>query len=89
MIKHYSIRITGKVQSVYFRAGTKETAVPLGITGFVRNEPDGSVYIEAEGEEKQLAIMMAWCRQGPPRAIVEQIACQKEALRHYTDFEIR
>jgi acylphosphatase len=51
MKKHFNIRISGRVQGVFFRASTKAKAEELGISGFVQNEPDGSVYIEAEGEE--------------------------------------
>jgi acylphosphatase len=51
-MNHVSIRISGKVQGVFFRASTKGKAEQYGINGFVRNEKDGSVYIEAEGRRK-------------------------------------
>ena len=53
-MKHYNIRIFGIVQGVYFRASTKMEADRLGVNGFVQNEMDGSVYIEAEGSAEQL-----------------------------------
>ena len=49
MIKHFDITVQGKVQGVWFRDSTMKEAKRLGINGFVRNEPDGSVYVEAEG----------------------------------------
>lgn len=53
-MKHYNITVSGKVQGVFYRASTKEKAEQLGIKGFVRNQSDGTVYIEAEGEVSQL-----------------------------------
>jgi acylphosphatase len=54
MKKRFSIRVNGRVQGVFFRASTKEVADQLGVRGFVRNEPDGKVYIEAEADEEAL-----------------------------------
>jgi acylphosphatase len=48
-MKHINIKITGKVQGVFFRASTKAVADQIGVKGFVKNEKDGSVYVEAEG----------------------------------------
>jgi acylphosphatase len=50
-MKHWNIKVTGKVQGVFFRASTKAVADQLGVKGFVKNLSDGSVYIEAEGDE--------------------------------------
>lgn len=87
--KHFAIRITGKVQGVYYRASAAEEARRLQLTGFVRNEPDGSVYLEAEGEEEALQQLVAWCRKGPPRARVEQVVVNEGELKHFVSFEIR
>ena len=72
MKKHLSIKVSGLVQGVFFRASTKAEAEGLDIKGLVRNEPDGSVYIEAEGEEQNVDAFVEWCRKGPPRAIVRK-----------------
>lgn len=69
-MKRVAIRITGKVQGVFYRQSTREKAEELGLTGFVRNEPDGSVYAEAQGPEEQLERLISWCRRGPSRAVV-------------------
>jgi acylphosphatase len=88
-VKHLSIKISGKVQGVFFRASTKGAAEHLGISGFVRNEPDGSVYIEAEGEEEKLNQFMEWCRIGPPRAKVEKCEIIEGEARGYTSFQVK
>jgi acylphosphatase len=64
------IRITGRVQGVWFRAGAARQADRLGVGGFARNERDGSVTVEAEGAPAAVEAMIAWCRVGPPRAEV-------------------
>lgn len=66
------IKVTGKVQGVFFRASTKEKADQLGIKGWVRNEPDGSVLIEAEGEKSVLHEFKEWCSVGPSSAHVKE-----------------
>ena len=80
--------MTGVVQGVYFRVLTKEKAIALGVNGFVRNNPDGSVYLEAEGPPEQLEKLVMWCRQGPPRAKVEQVSIQESELTGFKRFDI-
>lgn len=72
-MKRLSIHVTGKVQGVYYRQSTKNRAEVLGLTGFVRNEDDGSVYIEAQGDEEPLSDLITWCHSGPERAQVERV----------------
>ena len=67
---HINICITGRVQGVNFRTYTKEKAEAIGILGFVRNETDGSVYVEAEGSYEKINELVEWCKHGPPRAQV-------------------
>ena len=73
MIKAFSARITGKVQGVFFRQSSKEKALSLGLTGFVQNEADGSVFLIAEGVDEPLQSLKDWCRHGPPLSRVESI----------------
>ena len=89
MIKHVTINVTGKVQGVFFRASTLDQAKALGLNGFVRNEHDGSVYIEAEGSVEHLDKFIAWCKQGPPSAHVDQCIVKEDKLRHFHDFSIQ
>lgn len=67
--------VTGRVQGVWFRAFTAEEARQLGLTGYVRNLPDGRVEVLACGEQKSLAVLEAWLWQGPPAARVDEVAC--------------
>ncbi|MGD1890170.1 MAG: acylphosphatase [Cyclobacteriaceae bacterium] len=85
----FSIKVTGVVQGVFFRASTRDKAQSLGIRGWVRNEPDGSVLIWAESEEDVLQELIEWCHQGPPRAEVTDVLVETKEEESYTDFSIR
>ncbi len=67
------IRLRGRVQGVWFRAWTVETAQSLGLSGWVRNRRDGSVEALVSGDKKAVAQMIQACRQGPPSAVVERL----------------
>ncbi len=71
--KRVRLKVLGKVQGVFFRQSTKEQASLLQISGWVRNEADGGVLIEAQGSEEQLAKLIDWSRNGPPSAQVDKI----------------
>lgn len=87
-MKHYRIKITGKVQGVFFRKYTAEEAVRAGVNGIVRNERDGSVYIEAEGEEDKLDAFVEWCWKGSPSSKVENVGIKEGNVKGYRDFRI-
>lgn len=87
-IKHLNIQVFGRVQGVSFRAHTQDKAESLGLAGFVCNEADGSVYVEAEGAESALADLVRWLRQGPPMANVVRVEVAAGALRSFYDFRI-
>ena len=72
------LRIEGRVQGVFFRASTQDRAKRLGVNGWVRNCPDGSVEIAAEGARSQIDDLIAWCRQGPRGAQVQNMGIQWE-----------
>lgn len=72
-IKHLNIKIYGQVQGVFFRISAQKEAEKLRITCSARNEPDGSVYIEVEGEEGSLEKFVKWCHKGPTLARVEKV----------------
>ena len=67
------LRVTGRVQGVYFRAATKLEAETLGLVGYALNRPDGSVEIVAEGPRPALEQLHRWALQGPPDALVEEV----------------
>lgn len=88
-MKRVLIRVYGRVQGVFFRHSAREKAHELNITGFARNEADGSVYIEAEGEEDELEQFITWCRIGPELAQVEKVGVSfSDELKHFTEFLI-
>ena len=64
------LRILGRVQGVYYRASALQEAQKLGLTGWVRNCPDGSVEAVAEGPRDKIDGLIAWCKNGPPGARV-------------------
>ncbi|HEY4497069.1 MAG TPA: acylphosphatase, partial [Candidatus Paceibacterota bacterium] len=70
---HKNLKIYGNVQGVFFRQSAKIKADELGIKGFVKNEPDGSVYIEADGDGEAVERFIDWCRLGPDSANVDKI----------------
>lgn len=65
--------VDGRVQAVGFRWATEAEARRLGLAGFVRNLPDGSVEVEAEGQEAAVADLVAWLHSGPPSAVVRKV----------------
>lgn len=72
-MKRYKLLIKGRVQGVYYRVSAQRKAEELGLSGFVKNEPDGSVYAEAEGDEDKIQAFTAWCHKGPPLAKVSGV----------------
>ena len=84
------VLVSGSVQGVFFRAGTRDTALGLGVKGWVRNTADGEVEAVFEGEKESLEKMLEFCRKGPPGARVEDIDVKWEEHREEFDsFEIR
>jgi acylphosphatase len=68
------LKIQGRVQGVFYRQSTMEKANSLGLTGWARNCPDGSVEAVFEGEKAAVDQAVEWCRQGPPAAHVTDVA---------------
>lgn len=86
--EHRTIRVHGHVQGVFFRQSTHEQAQRLGLTGTVRNNPDDTVTIEAEGPTEALNQLEAWCHQGPAAARVSKVEAQAGAVQGYQTFEV-
>ncbi len=89
MNQHFNITIRGKVQGVWYRASAQEAAKRLGLTGFVRNLPDGNVYAEAEGPESVLQDFVSWCRRGPQLARVDEVLAEEAPLQGFDSFDVR
>ncbi|HVK47168.1 MAG TPA: acylphosphatase [Pseudobacter sp.] len=88
MLQTYSIIVTGKVQGVFYRQSTKERAHALNITGYVKNLPNGTVQILASGTTEQLLQLVLWCKQGPARAVVEEVKVETIAPTVFMGFRI-
>ena len=67
------IVVFGKVQGVFFRKHTSEKAHELRLKGFVRNQKDGTVYMEAEGDAQDVESMILWCHEGSPYSKVTHV----------------
>ncbi len=84
------LRITGLVQGVFYRYNTMRRAKELGLTGWVRNVPDGSVECVVEGPRDKVQELIAWCHHGPPGARVEAVEVTWEPYEgEFEDFTIR
>ena len=80
--------MTGRVQGVSFRWYTQERARRLGVSGWVRNEPDGSVLVHAEGDDEAVDALVEWCRRGPSTAKVGDVAVRDAAPTGASSFDI-
>lgn len=87
-MNHYDIKIFGNVQGVFFRHSAKELAEKLGLRGFARNESNGAVYIEIEGNQAAVEKFIGWVKKGPPSARVENAKIQKGEVKNFKDFRV-
>lgn len=88
MLKHYKIKVLGRVQGVWFRKYAQDSARNFNLTGSVKNQQDGSVYIEAEGEEQNLNSFIEWLHEGSPLSEVKEVIWEAGLPNHYADFKI-
>ena len=90
MKKQVSLKIFGQVQGTGYRYSAQKQAKKLGLTGYVKNLPDGSVELAAEGEEQDLKDLLAWCYTGVGSANVDHIdAAWAGSVEEFTDFMIK
>jgi acylphosphatase len=88
-LKQVTIVVRGRVQGVYFRASSQREARRLGLSGWVKNKPDGNVELLAEGEEEGLKDLIAWSNRGPGAARVERVEVRWRSFTgDYPDFRI-
>ncbi len=84
------VRVSGRVQGVFFRDSTREQAQELGLSGYVKNTPDGDVEAVFEGPKEPVEEMVRWCGQGPPQASVKNVDVDYEPSGDDpTGFEVR
>ncbi|MCX7807083.1 MAG: acylphosphatase [Deltaproteobacteria bacterium] len=88
-LKRIHLIIRGRVQGVYFRASAQREAKRLGLTGWVKNRPDGAVEIVAEGEEEPIKEFLSWAQHGPSTARVDQVETRwRSYTGEFADFVI-
>ena len=87
-MKQAHILYDGTVQGIGFRYTTRTFADEFNITGWVKNEFDGSVQIAAEGREEQLAQLLSWCEKGPTYANVSKVEYCENELENFKTFWI-
>lgn len=89
MAKRVRAIVTGIVQGVGYRASTAREAQRLQLVGWVRNLPDGSVELEAEGPEHIVDTLIEWCRRGPPSSDVEDVRVEPREVVGERAFAVR
>ncbi|WP_228780093.1 acylphosphatase [Aquiflexum lacus] len=82
------VRVFGKVQGVFFRKSTQQKAMTFGIHGWVKNDVDGTVLVEIEGDIRAVQEMENWLKKGPPMAVVESLDVSQSEEKGYQDFLI-
>lgn len=89
MLKRVEIKIYGRVQGVFYRDSARRVAKKLDITGWARNESDGTVLIAAEGEDENLKKFIKWCYNGSMLARVTKVDVKwGEASGEFNNFKI-
>jgi acylphosphatase len=81
------VTVSGLVQGVFFRARAADQAAGLGVTGWVINQPDGTVAGHFEGPHDAVEAMVAWCHEGSERARVERVDVRESEPKGLTGFE--
>jgi acylphosphatase len=88
-MKRVRVRVSGRVQGVFFRAETRARAESLGIAGLVRNDLDGSVEAVFEGPADRVESLVDWCRRGPAGAQVDDVQIVEEQPLGEVGFQVR
>jgi acylphosphatase len=83
------VRVTGRVQGVWFRESCREVAERLGLAGEVRNRADGSVEVIVEGPPQEVEALVEWCRSRPPAAEVTGVDVVEEEPEALGGFRVR
>jgi len=90
MIRRVRVVVEGRVQGVFFRAYTEDEAKRLGLGGWVRNRPDGTVEAVIEGNGENVAELIRWLHRGSPQAVVTRVrVTDQEATGEFIDFATR
>jgi len=88
-MKSVRLIVSGKVQGVFFRDNTRKKATELGLTGYAKNLPDGSVEVAAEGKEEKINELIEFIKKGPGIAKVKDVKANHREPENFKNFEIR
>jgi len=88
MVTAVHVRIRGLVHGVSFRSSMAQLASDVGVRGWVRNLPDGTVEAFLEGDERKVKRIIDWAKFGPPRARVDKLEVEPATPRNHRDFRI-
>lgn len=86
--KSVEIVVNGRVQGVFYRASTLQKATAIGLSGWVRNLPIGQLLIQACGTEAEISELVAWCKTGPPMAVVDGVEVREIAPQDFSGFQV-
>lgn len=86
---HYNITVKGRVQGVWFRKHTLDKALELRLTGFVKNNLNGDVYVEAEGDIQKLKLLIDWLYLGSPLSNVDEVTFETGIVQGFERFYIK
>ena len=90
LLRRIHVFVNGRVQGVFFRANTRAEAKRLGLKGWVKNLPSGSVELVAEGPSQAVNELISWCHKGPDYSRVDKVEFHEETPREkYDDFSVR
>ena len=84
----YIVRVSGKVQGVYFRVSSQQKAIDYGLSGYARNLADGDVEVFLSGEQESVDKMLAWLKQGPEQAQVAKMQQKQVDWQEHSFFSI-
>ena len=87
--RHLRIRVTGKVQGVFYRVEAQRRAQELGLSGYISNKSNGHVLIDVEGPEADLELFVKWCWKGSDMSFVKNVQIQEVAVDGYEGFILR
>lgn len=82
------LQIKGRVQGVFYRASAKETAAKTGVTGWIKNTPQGEVEAVVSGTDTQLTDFIEWCKTGPSKAVVTDVVVSDLDETSFSGFSI-
>lgn len=86
---HKNITIRGRVQNVGYRYSALQTALKFNISGYVKNQYNGTVYIEAEGEEINIENFINWCKKGSKYSFITDVEISEGSIKNHSSFHIK